>query len=97
MCSHSSLKFIKEQIADKDSSPYQGSKCNELNYGVSGALYDLLWHGIHSAVKKDSILQTLHEVVVSEKFFLLNVYFNILTKSRKKFDFPEIFTLKCFI
>lgn len=43
-------------------------KHNEFKIGVSSAIYDLLWQGVRCNLKKDTVLNTLNEVVVSLGF-----------------------------
>lgn len=38
---------------------------NDFKFGVSSAIYDLLWRGVRCTLKKDTVLNTLSEVVVS--------------------------------
>ncbi|XP_075153160.1 THO complex subunit 2-like protein [Haematobia irritans] len=55
------LKYLKQYVRDNES-PYMGAK-NEFKFGVSSAIYDLLWQGVRCTLKKDTILNTLSEVV----------------------------------
>ncbi|XP_023304562.2 THO complex subunit 2 [Lucilia cuprina] len=55
------LKFLKQHVRDNDS-PYLG-KQNDFKFGVSSAIYDLLWQGVRCNLKKDTVLNTLGEVV----------------------------------
>ena len=40
-------------------------KQNEFKFGVSSAIYDLIWQGVRCNLKKDTVINTLGEVVVS--------------------------------
>ncbi|XP_065358666.1 THO complex subunit 2 [Calliphora vicina] len=55
------LKYLKQHVRDNDS-PYMG-KQNDFKFGVSSAIYDLLWQGVRCNLKKDTVLNTLGEVV----------------------------------
>ncbi|XP_013100949.2 THO complex subunit 2 [Stomoxys calcitrans] len=55
------LKYLKQHVRDNES-PYMGAK-NDFKFGVSSAIYDLLWQGVRCTLKKDTVLTTLSEVV----------------------------------
>uniref|UniRef100_A0A1A9YUH8 THO complex subunit 2 n=1 Tax=Glossina morsitans morsitans TaxID=37546 RepID=A0A1A9YUH8_GLOMM len=55
------LKYLKQQMRDHDC-PYMG-KQNEFKFGVASAIYDLLWQGLRCTLKKDTVLNTLGDVV----------------------------------
>lgn len=42
-------------------------KNDEFKFGISRAIYDLLWHGLRCTLKKDTVLNTLADVVVSKR------------------------------
>lgn len=58
-----SLKYLKQHVRDNES-PYMGAK-SDFKFGVSSAIYDLLWQGVRCNLKKDTVLNTLGDVVVS--------------------------------
>uniref|UniRef100_W8BMU3 THO complex subunit 2 n=2 Tax=Ceratitis capitata TaxID=7213 RepID=W8BMU3_CERCA len=55
------LKFLKQQVKENDN-PIFG-KNDEFKFGISRAIYDLLWHGLRCTLKKDTVLNTLADVV----------------------------------
>ncbi|XP_058986277.1 THO complex subunit 2 [Musca domestica] len=55
------LKYLKQHVRDNES-PYMGAK-SDFKFGVSSAIYDLLWQGVRCNLKKDTVLNTLGDVV----------------------------------
>lgn len=57
------MKHCKGLLKDEQQSPLFGK--GERKNGISRAIYELVSRGIHGQVKKESVLQMLGELVVS--------------------------------